>query len=62
MGVLRINQNPYNEFISSGFLKKMDREEGKEGEKRMEKKRGREGRERKKLEENGVGVGEKENE
>lgn len=40
----------------------MDREEGKEGEKSMEKKRGREGRERKKLEENGVGVGEKENE
>lgn len=40
----------------------MDREEGMEGEKRMEKKRGREGRERKKLEENGVGVREKENE
>lgn len=34
---------PYNEFISSGSTtkKKMDREEGKEGEKRMEKgKRG----------------------
>lgn len=42
MGVLRINQNPYNEFISSGSTtKKGQRQGGKKRKKGMRKEKGR---------------------